>query len=203
MKLIRLKGGTYCDVFRYKNKNIDYVIKIFGEGKISKRIGKIIISDYINLKSLLEKLGVKVPKTYKIYYSPASRGEVVIIEQFCGTSLRELLRDTKISSNKKTGLIKLVLDFMSKMPEGIPLDVNPGNLVVNKKEKVTFVDFIPPEPWKYRDNILIQEELNRIFPKMKTNVYRNKYKSYHINKYRKERFLYHCNNLLGDVVNNI
>jgi hypothetical protein len=201
MKITRLKGGTYCEVFRYRNRKVDYIIKTFGDGKVTKKISNIIISDFLRQKLALSKLGIKVPNTLKIYYSSKAGGEIVIIEEFCGTSLREILRNTKIDSTRKKDFIRLGLEFICQLPEGIPLDTGPGNLAINKNGDISFIDFIPPEPWKYKKDKSINEALDTIFPAMKSNIYKNKYESYHVNKYRQKRFLYHCKTLLDKVEN--
>lgn len=197
--IIRLKGGTYCDVFRYINNEVDYIIKIFGDGKITKHIGTLIIQDYNGIKNTLEKFGVPIPKSFKIYFSPKSKGEIVIIEQYCGVSVREVIRDTNVSHDKKVELVRLVEEFITKLPEGVPLDTNPGNFVINNKRKIYFVDLIPPEPWKYKGNELIQQKLINIFPTMRKDNYSDKYKAYHLNKYRKVRFNYHCKRLFDEI----
>ena len=197
--LLQIKGGTNCSVYLYKFGGERSIIKICGENKLDRHIGRLVMSDYFRIKNKLSSLGIFVPITMNVYLTSENNADLVIIESYEGVSLREILVNKRVSKNRKTISVKKCLDFIDRLPENIPLDTNPGNFCFRKDASIAFVDFIPPDPWKYKDNINIQSRLKEIFPSMKSPFYKHKYLSYYKNKYRVERLSFHCRKLFGGI----
>lgn len=192
-RLKEKKGGLNCYAYLCKFLDEDVVVKICGQRNINKDIGKLIFSDYIHVKSIFEKLGIKVPKTKKICLDSESKADFIIIEEYCGVSLFEILYNPEVTLSDKVRYIKRCIKFIKIFPENIAIDTNPGNFVVNNRKEISFVDFIPPAQWKYVHKKQIQDQLKRIFPSMRSPDYRYKKDSYFMNKLRIKRLLFHCN----------
>jgi len=191
-RLKEIKGGLNCYAYLCKFLGEDVVVKICGQRNINKDIGELIFSDYIHVKSIFEKLGIKVPKTKKICLDSESKADFIIIEEYCGVSLFEILYDPKVTLSDKVEYTKGCIKFIEKFPENIAVDTNPGNFVVNDRKEISFVDFMPPAQWKYIRKKQIQNQLKKIFPSMQSPNYRNKKDSYYMNKLRIKRLLFHC-----------
>lgn len=192
--LKRIKGGSNCNVYIYSTDKNRFAIKISGNGLIDKEIGLQIIKDYKRIKNKLFKKGIRVPETKNIYITSSVKADLVIIEKYCGVSLREILRSVRVTVKTKVLLIRRCIEYIYKLPEDIPLDTNPGNFVIHNN-LVTFVDFTPPDPWKYPKNSNNGRILSKIFTSISSPPYKNKKLSYYKNLYRVKRFKYHCENL--------
>ena len=197
-KLKQIRGGANCDVYVYTSNGVKRVIKITGNGAIDKEMGRLIIKDYLSIKNNVSKHGVRVPETQNIYLTADTHGDLVIIENYCGTSLDVILRNKRISSSHKVLLIKNCIKVIKLLPEKFSLDTRSDNFVIDKNG-ISFVDFIPPEPWKYKNNKKIQDKLKKIFPTLELPNYPNKKISYYRNKYRINRLLYHCKKICPEI----
>lgn len=190
----RIKGGSNCNVYVYAINKDRYVIKVSGNGFVDREIGLEIIKDYIRIKNKLSKNGVIVPETKNIYITSSAKADLVIIEKYCGISLKEILKSKRITLNLKVLLVKKCIKQIQCFPEDVPLDTNPGNFVVHRG-LITFVDFTPPDPWKYPKNSYKGKLLSKVFTSINSPSYKNKKLSYYKNIFRIERFKYHCKKL--------
>lgn len=84
------------------------------------------------------------------------RFRILFLEEDCGTSVRELIRNEKFNNDTRTKLIEMI----NKMPENVELDINPANFVVDKHGKITFVDTMPPRLSDYKNDPLMKD----VFP---------------------------------------
>ena len=197
-KLKQIRGGANCDVYVYTSNGVKRVIKITGNGAIDKEMGRLIIKDYFVIKNKVDSTGIKVPTTQKVYINSQSKAFLVIIETYCGIDLRVILEKKDLTLLYKNNQIKRCINVIKLMPEDVPIDTNPGNFVIDKNG-ISFVDFIPPEPWKYKNNKKIQDKLKKIFPTLELPNYPNKKISYYRNKYRINRLLYHCKKICPEI----
>jgi|GEM_PF-2735015 len=197
-KVIKMIGGSNCDVYLYTLGEKKYVIKISGNNSIDDKVGTLIMDDYLRVRDRLECSNISVPTLRNIYLTSSIRANLVVIEDYCGKSLREILRSELFSVDNKLSFVSKCIDLVSKFPEDIPLDTNPGNLVVHNSI-ITFVDFIPPDPWKYNPDSAIGRKLKKIFISLNSSDYKNKKLSYYSNKFRIRRLMYHCKNICPEI----
>jgi len=182
-----IRGGSCCSVFKclgQKNtKKYSIIIKFCGEGLMTRLILPNVVRDYLNVRQKTIRTGVKVPRLYGFILRDTniySEDEVIplmdlktlcasikkvcylgIIEEYTGTSIRDSIMDNTLSINSP--LLGAARSFIRTLPTDIPLDTNPGNITV-QGNALHFIDFIPPDPWKYRQDKKIRHDLEAAFP---------------------------------------
>ena len=180
-------------------KRLELIIKRLlpsRETFLNKSLLELVIKDYLFIKTKTENAGIKVPKTYSVErHDKNNNPNLQIIESFEGNSIKDLIRGGENSNNFK--YIGEVENFIFQLPEDIPLDIQPGNIVL-KENELKLIDFLPPDPWKY-ENKSIQNELEKIFPSISKKFdYVGKKECYMNNSQRFTRFIYHFNLILRE-----
>lgn len=207
--LQKLKTGTSCLIYKAsvatESAPINVVIKI-GKVDIENDIlGEAIKNSFLEVRDKVLRSGVNVPYLYK---SDVVNGEelpdifrirnqkrFMIVEDYAGESVKEIIAGTNYSKTEKEGILSNVKEFILKLPEDVPLDTNSGNIVYCRDDgKLSFIDFIPPDPWLYETKPDLKEGLLRVFPSLVTLLPDEEGKKrYFLNQYRVAKFNYYIN----------
>lgn len=190
----KLPSTTNCDVYRIELAKYNLIIKYFGKGLINRKIFKRLKTEYLNIKKETSNF-VSVPKTYFIFRLCKN---FIIFEEYKGCSIKDIfIRNSGILDSDIRVKCR---EFIKLLPESIPLDTNPGNIVLSKLNEFSIVDFIPPNPF-VSENDPEYDQICRIFPTLDSKYYYDgKKEAYTINANREYRFFYHIDHILTKMV---
>lgn len=208
-ELAELSIGSNCFVYKgvviEDNKNIVAVVKVSKRPVLSDIVGNIVVSDIENVRNVLINSGVEVPKLYicavgntlnlKGLEKVDTKRRLVIVENYAGESIRDLINSASMSKVSKRDLLKMCNKFIKTLPENIPLDTNTGNIVYDGvQKKLSFVDFIPPDPWLHLKDKNLMRSLYKMFPTVSILIEDKGGKErYYNNDKRWEKFVYYLN----------
>ena len=177
---------------QYGDTTIDNSLQAF-----SPSFAQELLRDIKQLKDLLLTLGFNIPRTYffglaakniqltsilshmqhpniparinTTNKSVSNQFQIILLEESTGISIREIIR-SNIPESIKQNVINEAIQVITKLPEGVELDLNPGNITYDFVDnKFYVIDFMPPRFWSatgdyYRNiaynfpSILISEE---------------------------------------------
>lgn len=191
----KLPYGSNCLAELFNFSGLSVVVKQSISSIYSVTFSKMLIEDYISIKDKVYKAGTTVPVTYDIFLSRDYEHRLIIVESFMGDSLRKIFSTRK----NKAYISKLVIEgrkLIKGLPEEVPLDTNPGNMAIDDFGTLSFIDFVPPDPWKYR-NTKWEEYMIKAFPTVAESYdYPEKVDAYYSTTGRLRRFSLHVNKLL-------
>lgn len=208
-ELKELSVGTNCVAYKgitIENGRRTVVVMKVGKAEIrSDKVGKTIVSDIENVRNVLINSGVDVPELYfcgvinaqklRGICNADSKNRLIIVEEYAGESIRDIFKKKDLIKTNKTELLKMCDKFIKSLPENIPLDTNTGNIVYDRgSDTLSFVDFVPPDPWLHINDKRLMQNLYDMFPTVKTLVNDEIGKGrYYNNSRRWEKFLYYLN----------
>jgi hypothetical protein len=121
---------------------------------------------------------------------------LVWIENYCGESLKEIIKNNNIDGKTLNSIVKQIENLITKMPEEIEIDVAPSNFTILDR-KIYFVDFMPPKIVEYR-NI---QKYRDMFPSIAERIDSREFKRikrYTTTEGRIERFNIYLKELLNN-----
>jgi hypothetical protein len=202
-----LKGGYNCIVYKgyYDSQNTkkDVVVKVMEAVTGIESLMGTIKNNYLNIREKARREGVVVPVLYDCYilradevpikFGHCSGWSFIIVESYAGISVKDLIRIENYSMSKTKRIIAECKDFINKLPEDIPLDTNPGNIVYSDiNNELSYVDFLPPDPWAYTKDYALRKDMEKIFPTLKNTLDDDfSLNRYFKNVYRWEKFKYY------------
>jgi hypothetical protein len=205
----KMVNGTNCFVYkgsmRVDGFIKDVVLKIEKEEICNYPTGRIVKKDYLNIRKKLSRCRIKIPLLYfcelledeKLPNNLRHGGKLrfVIAESFDGKSIRDLTSGVVYNETVINNLLIKCKSFIGNLPEDIPLDTNTGNFVYSRKtDELSFVDFLPPNPWGHMDNAILMKDLKQIFPTLKNLLNDTEgRKRYYLNDFRWEKFKFYLN----------
>ena len=209
IELKELSIGTNCVVYKGSafedGRKVVVVVKV-GKAEIKRsKVGNIIVSDIKHVRNVLVNSGVNVPELYLCGVTNArnikgirntdSKNHLIIVEKYAGDSIRDIFMKKDLTKTAKTELLEMCKKFVKSLPENIPLDTNTGNIVYDGiSNKLSFIDFVPPDPWLHINDGCLMQNLYDMFPTLKTLVNDEGGKRrYYDNGRRWEKFLYYLN----------
>ncbi|MFC1700439.1 hypothetical protein ACFLZ4_02245 [Patescibacteria group bacterium] len=188
-----LPKGSNCIADLFYFKGLDVVVKYCGNRSLDTEFGNMIIRDYFDIKKILESEGIRVPITYDVFLDRSKRSNLYIVESYMGRSLKKILKEDKRYINT---LVHKSAAFIKSLPQNVPLDTNPGNIVIDSYGEIAFIDLIPPNQWKYR-NTEWELSMSKAFKTTSRDFdYPEKQAAYFSTQGRIKRFCKHINNLL-------
>ncbi len=190
----------------------------------SEELGEFVLKEIAAVKVKLRDNGIKVPTTLfaglcaqnisiNKLVSILNRKEnignkarhwnrkykIILLEEYVGKSFREIYRsgiNKKLLDQKTTA----VIEFIKKLPEGIELDTNPGNISIDSLGELYLIDFMPPMIWGYKSTQYFDKVLAK-FPtygsKLSEKEFENLKEQYTSTEGRLTRFKYHLGNTLS------
>lgn len=202
-----IRGGSNCTVYKgyynSPNEEKDVVVKVMEASTETRGLMEIIKEDYLNIRERAKRKGVTVPVLYNCFILKEEEIPIkfkcnkgwsfIIVESYAGISLRDLIRTEIYPTIKTQKIIARCGNFIKKLPEDIPLDTNPGNILYSKIDsRLRYVDFLPPDPWLHIKDIILRKELEKIFPTLKNTLDDTaSIDRYFNNIYRWEKFKYY------------
>ena len=191
----KLPYGSNCIAELFYFSGLNFVVKQSINSISDASFSKMIIDDYANIKDKIYKSNTVVPFTYDIFLSKDYYPRLVIVESFMGNSLREII-NTKMNKANIRNLISKSIELIKGLPQGIALDTNPGNIAISSSGILSFIDFIPPDPWRYRGTIW-EKHMVKTFPTVAESYdYPKKVDAYYTTDGRLQRFNTHVSKLL-------
>lgn len=201
-----ITGGSNCLTFRGRLSSVDdyedLIVKVLERPIPDKETEKLILEDYLDIRKKAIDRGVSVPRLRECSvvdnenfinrFRTAEGKHLYIIEAYTGISVREIFREVTFKDIRES-VLKMCFDFINSLPEDIPLDTNPGNITyLSKENKLYFVDFLPPDPWKNTEKNILQTKLQSMFPTME-NILKDKDSKdrYFKNEFRKGKLQYY------------
>jgi hypothetical protein len=181
----KLTEGSSCTVYTGNFLGKKYVLKTYDFS--DKDLWKELIRQNIRLRNILSKY-IRVPKILEI----GSEDGFYIIEEYLGRSLKEYFYEDSWDLDHIEDL-KECIDIISTFPEDIPIDANPANFVIDDFGMISFIDFMPPDPWAFLDTPKFRIPFEKVFPHVIRAYERREVrkKRYYLNKYRIVKLLHY------------
>lgn len=216
-----VKGGVNALILRAIADNKEVVVKQYGfERKSNSKAPRMnrdtlenLFKDSLKLRQIVQENNVRIPNVIEHYYvadnclygeigteqvtSNNANVRLIAIEEYCGTSFKELILSSALSAKEIDKSILMIENLINYMPLETELDVAPSNFTF-LQDKVFFVDFMPPKIIGYRDN----EKLRDLFPTIAERTKereKRRIRRYTTTEGRKERFNIYLNEIISKI----
>ena len=153
-------------------------------------LAKKVWGESLKIRKILTNNGINVPKIFKISIT----NNITVLEEYLGESILQLYRKSRLNKN----VLRSAEKFLYKIPNEIPVDTNPGNIVIKNDGALFLVDFMPGDPWSFLNSEKFRDAYEKRFPSAISAIgNKRRIKRYHDSYFRVKKLYYYLGLTVG------